>query len=147
MSGNVAYSRGAPIEGATVQLGSVSATTDVQGNFAFRNVSHGTYDLTVSVNGEGVYEQRVTVSRTPVTVTVKVDDPVPDPELQLGTVRGQVRREKGTPISGAEVSLGEWKSTTDSNGYYEFTDVEYGSYTPIPYVLKSMASPIQTPPN
>lgn len=40
VSGNVAYSSGAPIEGATVQLGSVSATTDVQGNFAFRNVSH-----------------------------------------------------------------------------------------------------------
>ena len=51
VSGTVLDTAKKPIEGATVQIGSSTTTTDSAGYFAFTDLSDATYQVTVSNNG------------------------------------------------------------------------------------------------
>jgi len=124
VSGTVRYESGAPIAGADVKLGTMTAKTNAQGQFQFTNVRQGTYDLTVSIGGTQVHATKVTVGNQPVTLTIKL----PDPEVK-GTIRGIVQYADGTPIPNVTVRLGELTAQSDAEGKYEFADVPYGTYT------------------
>lgn len=54
-----------------------------------------------------------------------------DPEVVItkAYVSGRVVDEEGSPVEGAEVTLGEHVVTTDADGYYRFEDIETGNYT------------------
>lgn len=72
------------------------------------------------------------------TVQLGMEDPIPDP----ATIRDGVRNSSDKPIAGVTLTLGDGSgvpllngsgnpitTTTNSNGYYEFTDLVPGVYT------------------
>lgn len=124
VNGTVKYKSGTPIPNADVRLGTETIKTNAQGQFSFSKIKHGTYDFTVTVGGEVVHTQKVTVGAKPATINVTVDDPV-----QTGTISGMVTYENGTPIPGVTVKLGDKSTTTTAEGNYEFVDIPYGNYT------------------
>ncbi len=70
VSGVVKGDDGKIVSGATVQLGSLSATTDSTGHFTFDKVKAGNYVLKVSADGADPYKKNITVSKKGLTVNV-----------------------------------------------------------------------------
>ena len=77
ISGRVADTAGAVLQGARVELQplGISTSTNNQGEFLFTNIPHGSYKVTVSYVGFSLYEQDVTVeaeSTKTLAITMKV---------------------------------------------------------------------------
>ncbi len=72
VSGVVKGDDGKIVSGATVQLGSLSATTDSTGHFTFDKVKAGNYVLKVSADGADPYKKNITVSKKGLTVNVTI---------------------------------------------------------------------------
>lgn len=54
----------------------------------------------------------------------------PDPETGKANLYGTVTDlSTGAKLSGVNVSLGSLQTVTDNNGYYEFLNLQPGSYT------------------
>ncbi len=124
---------GLSVSGATVSYTSggvtVSATSDVNGNYTLTGVAEGSYTITASAAGFASQSTLVTVG--PGSTVTQNFALVP----LTGTISGQVT-DAGTaaPISGATVSYtagGVTRSaTTDANGNYSLSDVPApGTYT------------------
>lgn len=52
----------------------------------------------------------------------------PEP-IQFGDLAGVVKYTDGTPIAGAEVSIGSITAVTDENGVFGLEQVPYGNHT------------------
>ncbi len=125
---------GAPFAGASVAIsgpsGSLGATTDGSGEYAFQDLLAGSYEVSVGVSDETVVfsEETVTV-RAPGGATVRAD--FEGAALRTAAIAGVVSAE-GVPIEGADVSIsgpsGELDAETDADGEYGFAELIPGSY-------------------
>ncbi|OUD13859.1 hypothetical protein TPSD3_05800 [Thioflexithrix psekupsensis] len=81
-------------------------------------------------NAEPIPIDAVGHSNTLPSPPVIVDDPgQPGTQITLEfIVEGQVLNEANQFLSDVEVSLGEWKTTSDANGYYQLVGLSAGTY-------------------
>ncbi len=125
---------GAPFAGASVAIsgpsGSLGATTDGSGEYAFQDLLAGSYEVSVGVSDETVVfsEETVTV-RAPGGATVRAD--FEGAALRTAAIAGVVSAE-GVPIKGADVSIsgpsGQLDAETDLDGEYGFAELIPGAY-------------------
>lgn len=113
----------------------ISAFTDKNGSFNFKNVPVGGYNLYL-VEDDGnelLYSEDVWVESMGDAVSLKLtyDSKSTDIEknvITTGTVKGYIVDKNGNPIKDLILLLDSEEITaiTDENGYYEFKDVEVG---------------------
>ncbi len=125
---------GAPFAGASVAIsgpsGSLGATTDGSGEYAFQDLLAGSYEVSVGVSDETVVfsEETVTV-RAPGGATVRAD--FEGAALRTAAIAGVVSAE-GAPIEDVDVSIsgpsGQLDAETDADGEYGFAELTPGSY-------------------
>lgn len=130
VSGRVSNSNGTAISGVTVQLdaGGPTMLTNSAGYFTFTNVADGTHTLTPSKSG---------LAFTPISRTVNVSGADISGQNFIGStghkVSGRIATSSGVAISGVTVQLDSGPTvTTNSAGYYTFTNVADGSHTLTP---------------
>ncbi len=113
----------APVSGATVTCGAVTATTAADGTYSLANIYEGT-EHSVTATASGFYPATQTgVSVTGGQTTV-VDILLPPIVGSIvGTVTGTTTE---LPISGATVACGSTTATTDARGRYELSEVRIG---------------------
>jgi protocatechuate 3,4-dioxygenase beta subunit len=127
IQGTVKDTNNQPIQGATVSVEgtSLQTTTNSQGYYQIANVPAGTRTVTASKTGYNSQSKTVNVVAGQ-TITV-------DFQLQLatGTIQGTVKDTNNQPIQGATVSVEgtSLQATTNSQGYYQITDVPAGNKT------------------
>jgi len=78
LSGTVVDAAGRPIEGALVQVGNRTATTDASGMFKLEKLEPGAYTVSVTAPGKLTHTSGVTVQGRAVTLSVTLED-VPFP--------------------------------------------------------------------
>jgi photosystem II stability/assembly factor-like uncharacterized protein len=131
LAGTVKNSSGAAISGATVKISggsiatSVTLTTSSTGAYATNFVPVGTYTITVSATGFTTQSKTATVNTgqtTTVNFTLSAGG-------GTGTLSGTVVNiSTNAAISGATVSFSGGSTTTNSSGFYQFTNVAAGTY-------------------
>ena len=131
IAGTVTSSSGAAIAGASVHIlgGSVTQnitlTTDASGAYATDFVSTGNYTVVASASGFASQSKSTTVtSGQTATVNFTLLSAAGTGAL-VGTV---VNISNNVPISGATVTFSGGTTTTNSNGFYQFTNVAVGTY-------------------
>jgi len=124
------------IEGASITLMDSSSTigtgtTDTNGEYSFLNVGQGVDEYTIIAEKE-FYESAI-VENIDVDAGLTTDVFI---VLQSnGSISGRIVDDNGDPIESATVILLDEDGntiktvTTDSDGSYEFTEIEYGSYS------------------
>ncbi len=128
VSGTVTNTEGVGINGATVTASSVSARTDINGDFLLTNIMPGAHN--VRAEARGYWPESVLAVVAAGQTTANVD-------LQLsergkGNVTGYVKEASGAPIPGTlvEVPAGEAAlpfATSVVDGYYIILEVFEGS--------------------
>ena len=126
ITGRVIYveTGGAPNPAATVQVGSSTITTDAtDGSFTITNAPTGITALTVNTNSAaGVWTFKIAAATA--TTTEDVGDLWVGP--QKVTLTGAVLDSStSSPISGAAVSFGGVRGTTNASGIFSLTPVAY----------------------
>lgn len=115
--GRVVDEFGMGVADATVRLGSTTAATDPQGNFSFKGVELGTYELEARAPGKVPLEAAVTVSAKPTQVELVLERiPLPpgcepregDPDLPLVYCQTFAHAENLEEI-GWKVGSGDWR--------------------------------------
>src|SRR5579864_1070651 len=132
LAGTVTDSSGAAVAGATVSISggsvptSVTLTTSSTGAYATNFIPVGTYTITVSATGFTTQSKNATVNTgqtTTVNFTLSAGG-------GTGTLSGTVVNiSNNTAISGATVSFSGGSTTTNSSGFYQFTNVAAGTYS------------------
>jgi len=123
ISGVVTVATGAVIEGASVSIGSATATTGADGRFELQNLPVGS--ATIITSAPGFDPRSDSVSLTAGTNTYDVVlTPIP-----TATVSGVVSATTGAVIGGASVSVGSDTSTTGADGRFELQNLPVGSAT------------------
>lgn len=130
VSGRVTTSAGVGVSGVTIGTGSVSTTTDSNGNYTLGNLANGSYTLTPSRSG---------YSFTPASRSVTVNgsnligqDFTAAPVATTFTISGRVTNGGGAGLSGVVVSTGSASATTNGNGDYSIANLANGTYTLTP---------------
>ena len=115
---------GQGISGASVSWGGYSTSTNSSGYYSFSNKPCGTHTLTVSKSGYQTSSQ----TYTPVCLSSNVKNVDLNPLVTTfgGTVRDAVT---GQGISNANVSWGGYSTSTNSSGYYSFSNKPCGTHT------------------
>lgn len=117
---------GNPIVGATVQIGSVQATTTT-GGFYTLDINAGTYTANITAAG---YDPLTVTGVTAVCQQTVTYDFALTPSV--GTITGTIEDcATGSGIGGAVVTTtpGNYTATTAANGTYTINDVPPGTYT------------------
>ena len=123
VSGVVSASTGAVIEGASVSVGSASATTGADGKFELQNLPVGS--ATIMTNAPGFDPRSESVS---LAAGSNAHDVVLTP-TPVATVIGVVSSATGAVVEGATVTIGSASATTGADGRFELEDVRAGSAT------------------
>jgi len=124
-----------PIQGAAISLsGATSTTTDAQGSFLIKDITPGTYQVTISASGyiSQTYQVMIIAGVTTDMQTVYLT-----PSLQSTTVTGKVTdASTGNPIAGADVAVvgTAFSSKTATDGTYSITGI-----TELEFSLKASA--------
>jgi photosystem II stability/assembly factor-like uncharacterized protein len=131
LAGTVTNSSGAGVSGATVSISggsvptSVTLTTSSTGAYATNFIPVGSYTITVSATGFATQSKTATVNTgqtTTVNFTLSASG-------GTGTLSGTVVNiSNNAAISGATVSFSGGSTTTNSSGFYQFTNVAAGTY-------------------
>jgi len=116
-----------PIYGAYVSGAGKSGTTNSSGTVWFSDISFGKYTFTASASGYHPNTGSVTISQTTKSTNITIYlDPIP----KTGNITVRVMdSETKLPITGADVSYLNLGGSTDSNGYFYFNNIPFGSYT------------------
>lgn len=121
---SVTFTTGVP--GATVKLGSLTATTDASGNVTFTQVTAGEYSWEVS---------KVRYKTIAGTVNVTGVTNIPVTMIQINTVTIRTKSKgSGDPIPDINVTFDGVTKQTNSSGNAVFTEVEPGER---PYTIPS----------
>ena len=149
------------VQVALIGLASLTAATDAEGHFAFKDLAAGDYTIRAAPNARfqrpGGHETR--------TVHVGADDHVTGVSLTVtppGAVSGRVLDDEGSPMQhcfvsvvsmqkqrGRAMAMQRGGSQTDASGSYHIDDVEPGRYyvtarcnqqTPLPHPLMDRGS-------
>ena len=123
-----------PLRSVTVEIEgadySDSGKTDEDGYYEFDEVPAGDYMVTYTKKGYDTHTQEVTVEEGD---TVELDT-VTMPSVQKGSIYGYVTDIRGNPIESVRLKLSgirtkiKKSTSTDSDGFFEFTDLEAGTY-------------------
>src|SRR5690625_4905777 len=126
-----------PVDGVEVEItnGAVvlNDTTGPLGQFGFEDLAPGMWHLTATYDGDVIFTGPISVPDG-VTVGFLLDVPVPAVTPDTGGIEGTVTWDDGTPVDGEAVLLvpvsgGTTLDTaTNTDGTYEFSDVEVGDY-------------------
>ena len=125
LSGIVRDNLGNPLLQAQInisgKLGSASAVSGNDGSFLIANIAYGSYNLQCVKNGYSVYNSSVSVSDTSsVSIVLNINN---------STIKGYVRDQFNKPLSyvvpviAVSTQKSNYQTTTDLNGYFEFTNV------------------------
>ena len=123
VSGVVRAATGAVIEGASVGIGSATATTDADGQFELQNLPVGSATIVTSASG---FEQR---SESISLVAGNNAHDVVLTRIPTATVSGVVTDLSGAVIEGASVKIGSATATTDAEGRFELQNLPVGNAT------------------
>ncbi|HEX8697562.1 MAG TPA: carboxypeptidase-like regulatory domain-containing protein [Myxococcaceae bacterium] len=121
MSGVVRDTAGVVIEGASVSVRSLTATTGADGRFELQNLTVGRATITTSAPGFDPHSESVGLIEGTNTHDVVL---TPTPKA---TLSGVVRAVTGAVIEGASVSIGSATATTGADGRYELQNLPVGS--------------------
>jgi len=123
-----------PLKSVTVEIDgddySDSGKTDGDGYYKFEEVPAGDYIVTYTKTGYETQTQDVTVEEGDEAQLESVTMPA----VQKGTIYGYVTDIKGDPIESVRLKLTgigtktKKSTSTDSDGFFEFTDLEAGTY-------------------
>lgn len=141
ISGTVRTTGGIPVSGATINLtgaATMSAISDVNGNYTFDGLMNGAYSVTASLAN-----QTFAVSTIPVTIS---NASAADQDFTVNTyaISGTVTI-GGNPMSGVSITLsGTTNATvvTGAPGTYTFTDLLNGTYTITPGMTGFTFTPV-----
>jgi sugar lactone lactonase YvrE len=115
----------APIGGATVQLGSATATTAANGTFSLANLNPGSF--TVSVSAAGYPSAQVSgVLLTGANSLGSIRLPKQPAATTTAHLSGVVKNTGGTPLLGVTVSVGALTTQTDAQGAYQLSGIAAG---------------------
>lgn len=135
VTGRVVDDAGRPVAGAGVKLGPYTAEADLKGNYAFRYVPSGAYDLGLDRNTlpadvawDGRDERLTLATATRVAADLRV--------APLNAVHGRVycddnengRFDRGEGVGGAALRLGDRATSTDRDGAYTFSNLWPATY-------------------
>src|SRR5918997_1904927 len=123
VSGVVSAAAGAVIEGASVSIGSATATTGPDGRFELANLPVGSAMISTSAPGFDPRAESVSLIAGANTHDV-VLTPTP-----TATVSGVVTAATGAVIEGASVKIGSVTATTGPDGRFELANLPVGSAT------------------
>jgi len=116
----------APIEGAVVNLGAYTTTTNSYGIYSFLNVDPGTYIMGVSKTGYNSQSFEITLRSGDNTRDIFLESSTTPKASLTGTIR---EVSVLVPVSGAEVTLDGRSTTSDTFGRYSFYELEPGTYS------------------
>jgi photosystem II stability/assembly factor-like uncharacterized protein len=131
IAGTVTNSSGAAIAGASVHIlgGSVTQdftlTTDASGAYASAFIPTGSYTIIVSAAGFASQTKGTSVAAGQTSTVNFTLAAAGGAGALVGTV---VNISNNAPVSGATVSFSGGSTTTNSNGFYQFTNVAVGTY-------------------
>ncbi len=121
--------------------GRITARTDSDGYYRFKNLAPGEYSLYVRTpKGEELFVRTVTVESgmatgvSAITLSLAEDDELDDIEyntdsLEYGIVCGYLFDSNGKPLKGQKLYLGDVGTvTTKAKGVFQFNDVPPGEY-------------------
>jgi hypothetical protein len=125
LAGAVTNSYGAPLAGASIAGGGVSATTAPDGTYTLTNVNAGPATVTASLPGYQNGSQTVTVTagNSNQVATIQLSP------LSPGNVTGSIVDANGNGIAAATVSSAGLTATTDSSGHYTLNNLPAGPQT------------------
>ena len=125
---------GNPLRSVTVEIEggdySDSVKTDADGYYEFDEVPPGDYTVTYTKTGYETQTQETTVEEGD---DVELES-VTMPTVQKGTIYGYVTDIRGNPLESVRLKLAgvgtkvKKMASTDSDGFFEFTDLEAGKY-------------------
>jgi hypothetical protein len=113
----------APIAGAVVTTGSITAITGSDGAYTLNNVSAGAQTLSVTADG---FNPATVSGNVPPGQTVNQDFALTP---LLGTVTGIVRDDFNEPIAGATVTAAGITTTSGADGSYTLANLPVGAQT------------------
>ena len=136
ISGTVTTSDGQPVEGTSVYIGGpviISAWTDATGHFEASGLELGTYYLSTYPSGyqSAPSQEALLTEASPTSIANFVIVPY---ETADGSISGLVTLD-GVPLANQDVTAYQQSSgqnifgLTDTDGYYQFTGLGYGSWT------------------
>jgi len=134
--GSVEDEYGDPFQGVEVTLSgdgySDESETDEDGDYAFYDVPAGDYTLSFKAKGYGTEELKISIEEGELyeakTIEMETEDD------GLGLIYGYVYDIYGDPIESAKVKVKgvaseeSYKEYTDGDGFFEFDDMESGTY-------------------
>jgi N-acetylneuraminic acid mutarotase len=123
VSGVVTAAGGAVIEGASVTIGSATATTGADGRFELQNLPVGSATINTSAPGFEPRSESVSLIAGTNTHDVVLT------ATPTATVSGVVTAAGGAVIEGASVEVGTVSATTGADGRFELQNVPVGSAT------------------
>ena len=123
VSGVVSAAAGAVVEGASVTIGSATATTGPDGRFELANLPVGSATIVTSAPGFDPRSEIVSL-----TEGINTHDVVLTP-TPTATVSGVVTSATGAVIAGASVRIGAVAATTGADGGFELQNLGVGNAT------------------
>ena len=123
VSGVVTAAAGAVIDGASVRIGSATATTGADGRFQLANLPVGSATIVTSAPGFDPRSESVSLN-----AGANAHDVVLTPQ-PTATVSGVVRAATGAVIEGASVKIGSATATTGADGRFALENLPAGSAT------------------
>ena len=123
LSGVVSAAAGPAIEGASVQVGSATATTGADGRFLLQNLPVGS--VTVVTTAPGFDARTETVS---LAAGTNAHDVLLTP-TPTATLAGVVTAGSGAAIAGASVKVGSSTATSGADGSFQLENLPVGNAT------------------
>lgn len=115
-----------PISGAIVTADNLTTTSVGDGSYLIENIPDGQVTVTTTKSGYDLYSKTILISANQ---TTQLDVYLTE-ATQGNIVRGRVKRQDTQePIEGVKISLLGVDNFTDTNGDYEFSNVDVGTHT------------------
>lgn len=108
-----------------------STKTDAKGNFVFKDVAEGKYDLyVVGADGELRYTGYTVDLKHLDNLKIKIVSNTESGEIRIpnGAIHANVYTPDRKPVADLTIRINDMETTTNSEGYFEFNNLEGGDY-------------------